>query len=312
MKSGPVGAAEWAAGVAARLRLLQASFADESPETRARTLGDELEQALKSVTRGQRKEYMEALATEFPAPISGEQNGAAAGSQSAVTAEPQAPTVLVDRLVNAMQEMPQKERSQIVDRLVVTGFFPQSAAAKSEIPQELQERVQKLVPGRAVDNVRALRSLDILIDFVCGLDQLVWKVWKQIAPRSLIQHDSGKYSDIRKTLGPYITGDPEVSTEQLKQMVGKTRKLVAGLMMAMGTIDEIQASFLERLSPDAIRKKAEADRGVFESIEKKCWLKYTAVFSEKTRAGMEKEIFDTIKKSTEKLVFGDAAKTFEE
>src|SRR5690349_10229818 len=77
MKSGPVGAAEWAAGVAARLRLIQASFADEPPETRARSLQDELEQALKSVTRGQRKEYIEALQTEFPSPISETQNGAA-------------------------------------------------------------------------------------------------------------------------------------------------------------------------------------------------------------------------------------------
>ena len=68
MKSTPVKAAEWAAGLAARLRLLQASFADDPLEVRERTLRDELEQALKTVALGQRKECIEALATEFPVP----------------------------------------------------------------------------------------------------------------------------------------------------------------------------------------------------------------------------------------------------
>ena len=76
MKSTPVKAAEWAAGVAARLRLLQASFADDPLEVRERTLRDELEQALKTVALGQRKEYMEALAMEFPVPEGSKEDGA--------------------------------------------------------------------------------------------------------------------------------------------------------------------------------------------------------------------------------------------
>ena len=56
----------WAAELAARLRLLQSSFADDSAETRERILNEELEQALKAVSLGKRKESIEALAEEFP------------------------------------------------------------------------------------------------------------------------------------------------------------------------------------------------------------------------------------------------------
>jgi hypothetical protein len=49
--------------------LLQSSFADDSPETRERILNEELEQALKAVSLGKRKESIEALAEEFPAGV---------------------------------------------------------------------------------------------------------------------------------------------------------------------------------------------------------------------------------------------------
>ena len=193
-------------------------------------------------------------------------------------------------------------------------FFPLATEQPHDISEELRERLQKLAPGKRLDQARALRILDVLIEFVCSLDQLVWQVWKNIAPKSLIRHETGKHGDFRKTLGPYLTGDPEVSTEQIKQLVNKTRKLVAGLMAAMATVGEIQTQkFLDRLSPDAIRKQAEAEPGVFESIEKKCWRKYSAVFGEMNEAAMEREILDAIKKYTEKLVLGtDAAKTSDE
>lgn len=308
MKGVPVKPVEWAAGTAARLRLLQVSFADDPPETRERTLRDELEQALKTVALGQRKDCIEALAMEFPEPESAKENGAV---EKMIV--PDDPVALTERLLTLMRAMPPQETEPIIAQFVAAGFIPASNGVNQEMSEELRERLQKLVPGRQLDHKRALRILDILIEFVWSLDQLVWQVWKSIAPKSLIRPETGKYSDFRKTLGPYLTGDSEVSTDQVKQLVHKTRKLVSGLMAAMGTLGEIHTQkFLERLSPEAIRKQAEADPGVFESIEKKCWRKYTTVFAERS-AATEKEILDAIKKYTEKLVLGtDAAKTLEE
>jgi hypothetical protein len=308
MKSTPVKAAEWAAGLAARLRLLQASFADDSLEVRQRTLRDELEQALKTVALGQRKECMEALALEFPVPEVGKED-AASKAKVAESTVPETPSVLVDRLIDLTRVMSLAERESIVAQFAAAGLLPRNGA--TEISEELKERLQKLEPGKRLDQARALRILDVLIEFASSLDQLVWEVWKNIAPRSIIRHESGKHGDFRKTLGPYLTGDSEVSTEEVKQLVNKTRKLVSGLMAAMGTVGEIHTQkFLKRLSPDAIRRQAEAEPGVFESIEKKCWRKYTSVFAEMNEAAVEREILDAMKKYTEKLVLGaDAAKT---
>ncbi|MEP7072419.1 MAG: hypothetical protein ABI839_08530 [Verrucomicrobiota bacterium] len=313
MKGTSVKVREWAAGLAARLRLLQASFADDPPETRERTLREELEEALKTVALGQRKECIEALATEFPLFESSKENGAAE-PKTAKSSVPEDPAILVEHLLGLMRAMPPAEKESIVAQFVAAGFLPASNGAKGDACAELLERIQKLAPGRRLDEGRALRLLDVLIEFAASLDQLVWQVWKSIAPKSLIRHETGKHADFRKTLGPYLTGDSEISTEQVKQLVNKTRKLLSGLMAAMGTVGEIHTQkFLERLSPEAIRKSAEAEPGVFESIEKKCWRKYTAVFGEMNEAAMEREILDAIKKYTEKLVLGaDAARTLEE
>ena len=312
MKSTPVKASEWAAGLAARLRLLQASFADDPLEVRERTLRDELEQALKTVALGQRKECMEALAMEFPVPEASKEDGAGKAKVAEATV-PETPSVLVDRLIGLTRGMSPAECESIVAQIAAAGLLPATNGA-TEISEELKERLQKLAPGKRLDQTRALRILDVLIEFAWSLDQLVWEVWKNIAPRSIIRHESGKHDDFRKTLGPYLTGDSEVSTEEVKQLVNKTRKLVSGLMAAMGTVGEIHSQkFLKRLSPDAIRRQAEAEPGVFESIEKKCWRKYAAVFAEMNEAAVEREILDAIKKYTEKLVLGaEAAKTSQE
>src|SRR5437879_13573175 len=114
MKGTPVKATEWAAGLAARLRLVQASFADDSLETRERTLRDEVEQALKTVALGQRKECIEALAMEFPVPESGKQNGAD-GHKTGPATVPEEPAVLIERGIGLMQAITANERQSDVD-----------------------------------------------------------------------------------------------------------------------------------------------------------------------------------------------------
>jgi hypothetical protein len=81
----------------------------------------------------------------------------------------------------------------------------------------------------------------------------------------------------------------------------------------MGMVGETYAvKFLERLSPEAVKKMAEDEPGVFESIERKCWRKYNALFGELSGASMEKEILTSIRKYTEKLILGaDAAEALE-
>jgi hypothetical protein len=303
----------WAAELAARLRLLQSSFADDSPETRERILNEELEQALKAVSLGKRKESIEALAEEFPVPESLDLPHRAE-KPTELPAAPDDPAVLAERLLNLVRTSAPEESAAILKQIQDSGLLPGTPGGSLELPEELRKRMEKLAPDKPLDLGRALRLLDILIEVTGNLDQLVWQVWKNIAVKSVIQHETGAYSDFRKTLAPYLSGDSEVSTDQMKQIVNKTRKLASGLMAAMGTVGEISAhKYLDRLSPDAIRKIAEADSGVFESLEKKCWRKYIGIFESLNRAAIEREVLDAIRKYTEKLVLGaDVANTLED
>ena len=280
----------WASEVAARLRLLQSSFADEPPDMRERTLIDELEQALKAVSLGKRMECIEALAEQFPAPEPA--TGAPRASSEAIDVPkpPGDPAALAEQLLNSLRTMAPEESAVIRKQIQDSGLLPAATNAGAlEVPEELRKRMEKLAPGKDLDIRRALRLLDILIEVTGNLDQLVWQVWKNIAAKSVIQREAGANTDFRKTLAPYLSGDSEVSTEQIKQIVNKTRKLVSGLMAAMGNVGEITANkYLDRLSPETIRKLAEADSGVFESLEKKCWRKYTGVFDSLNRAALER------------------------
>ena len=305
----------WASEVAARLRLLQSSFADESPDMRERTLIDELEQALKAVSLGKRTEYIEALSEQFPAPEPATGSPRAPAEAIDVPKPPGDPAALAEQLLNLLRTMAPEESAAIGKQIQNSGLLPAATSAGAlEVPEELRKRMEKLAPGKDLDIRRALRLLDILIEVTGNLDQLVWQVWKNISAKSVIQREAGANADFRKILAPYLSGDSEVSTEQIKQIVNKTRKLVSGLMAAMGTVGEITANkYLDRLSPETIKKLAEADSGVFESLEKGCWRKYTGVFDSLNRAALEREVLDAIKKYTEKLVLGaDVANTLED
>ena len=281
---------------------------------RDRILNEELEQALKAVSLGKRKECIEALEEEFPVPESGDLSRRAETTADLPAAQ-DGPAVLVERLLDLVRTMAPEESAAIVKQIQDSGLLPTGTQEASlEVPEELLKRMEKLGLGKPLDLRRALRLLDILIEVTGNLDQLVWQVWKNIAAKSVIQRETGAYGDFRKTLAPYLSGDSEVSTDQMKQIVNKTRKLASGLMAAMGTVGEINANkYLDRLSPDAIRKLAEADSGVFESLEKKCWRKYIGTFESLNRASLEREVLDAIRKYTEKLVLGaDVANTLED
>jgi hypothetical protein len=301
----------WAAECAARLRLLQSSFADDPPDVRERILNEELAEALQGLAIGKRKEYIDALLERFPVPEPLESSMLSEKVTHLPPAE-ESPTALTERLLNLIPMMAAEEKTAILKLIQDSGFLPKGTAV--ELPEEMRKRMEKLAPGKPIDIRRALRLLDILIETTGNLDQLVWQVWKNIGSKSVIQHETGPYSDFRKTLGPYLSGDSEVATEQMKQIVNKTRKLVSGLMAAMGTVGEISAGkYLDRLSPETIRKMAEADPALFESLEKKCWRKYTITFEGLNRAAIEREVLDAIKKYTEKLVLGaEVASTLED
>ncbi len=302
----------WSAELAARLRLLQADLADEAPDLREQALAGVVESALQPVPPELREAFLLAAADEFPAQV-GARPVEAPPAPPAPAPLPEDPLALAKALTGMLPNLSAEQIEAVSGQLAEGGLL--AAAAPGEpavLPAELLQRLEKLAPGKPLDPRRALRALNVLLEFSLSLDQLVWQVWKAVAPKSVIHKGDGRFGDLRQCLGPYLTGDPEVSTEEVRQIVEKDRKLVAGLLGALGMVGETYAEkFLERLSPEAIREAAAAEPGVF--IEVKCWRKYNAIFAEMNGPAIEKDVLNTIRKSTEKLILGaDAATALEE
>src|SRR6516165_3002692 len=61
-------ARSWAENVAARLWMLQTSFADDPPGARHEYLVEEIERSIKDIVESRRSEYLAALMERFPGP----------------------------------------------------------------------------------------------------------------------------------------------------------------------------------------------------------------------------------------------------
>lgn len=289
----------WASALAARLRILQANFADDDPATRQDFIGQEIERALKGSVPERRKALLEALAQLFPAwetaaPMVNHQPATGA-------AVPESPEALLDNLLASLPSLPAAQREEFTERLKRAGVVLEQASAGFEASPELLKRLG-LDGSRAISGDRAAKSLAMLVDMVLTLDQLVWTLWKQIAPKSMVR----KEGDLMKLSAEYLAGSNEVSTAQLLQTLERTRKMVAGLLGAVGRAGAAYARERARIfDPNAIEADARAEKKWNESVEFACWRKYVQLCKEYgAETAIEKSIQEAMAKATENLIMG--------
>jgi hypothetical protein len=177
----------------------------------------------------------------------------------------------------------------------------ETADAFLEIPPELQKKLG-ITPGKPLQLPRAVKLLAITADLAVTLDQLAWALWKQIAPKSAIR----KEVELNKLAGAYLAGDTEVSTAQLTQPVEKTRRLIAGLLGAVGRAGSSYAKkYITRLSPEVIEDWAKMEKKWNEGIEAACWRKFIQQAKEHaSEPAIEHEIQEAIAKAAENLILG--------
>jgi hypothetical protein len=303
----------WAAEVASRLRLLQASLADGETEARIHLLEEELDRSLKQVALGKRSDYFDALDSEFPtfeARVSQEAPAGDAASPPAMPADPYSLARMLAESVPASGP----ERDAVMDYLEQAGFVRYKAVNGGEVPEEAEAFFKKLLGDKPLDAGRAYRLMNVMVEYVTNIDQIVWMTWKRVAPKSLVQQEGGRANDFRKAIAPYLSGDPEISTEEIKQQVARTRKLISGMLSSIGgACATYAASLLDRLSPEMVKQKAQEEPGsMFETVEKKCWRRYNDMHKEFSHSVVEKELLEAVRKYTEKMVLGAAVKDLEE
>lgn len=292
----------WAGGVAARLKLIQANFADDPAAVRHGYLTEEIERALKPVSPSRRKLFLDCLAERFPA-----WEGARSSAQSDVKVgpAPMQPEELVARLVEVGPSLSPEARAAFAAQLQAVGLaVKEPAEALLELPPELEKKLG-LPAGRKLHLDRAAKLLGITTDLTVVLEQLAWALWKQFAPKSPIK----KETELSRLAGTYLAGDVEVSTAQLTQSAEKTRRLIAGLLGALGRAGAAYArKYATSLSPEVIEDWAKMEKKWNESLEAACWRKFVQQSREHaSEAAIEHELQEAVAKAAENLILGRVA-----
>lgn len=291
-------ARSWAEKVASRLWMLQTSFADDPPSARHEYLVEEIERSIKDVVESRRSEYLAALMERFPGP---ERIDAPYFRPPEVENVEKGPQEVADELIARLPEFSNEAKAVLAQKLQALGLFA-SASKGIELPLELLGRLG-ITPKDTLDEERMVKLFTALLEIVVTLDHLIWNVWKNIAPKSSVRRDPGS-DNPRRTIGRYLSGDREVATLQISQMLDKTRQLTAGLLSAIGPAGEIFArKHLEKFAPEKIRAGVEAKSpGFISNVELKCWRRYVELAADLSGHAVEMQIVDGIVAYTEELI----------
>ena len=294
----------WASGLAARLKLLQANFADDAPATRQSYLTEEIDRAIKNVVPAKRKLYLQALAERFPA---WQAPQAAPVAPTPAVTPSESPSELLERFIQVMGSLPPEVKGDFLRQLQEAGLVPRDngGGAFMELAPEAQKKVG-LPPNVPLNVERAIKLLVVNCEAILALDQLGWTLWKQMATKSAIRKDV----EMAKLTGQYLGGDSEVSTQQLVQALEKTRRLIAGLMGAVGRAGNTYAKKqVARLSPEVIEDLARIERKWTESVEQTAWRIYVRLAKEHlSEPAIENGIQEAMVKVAEDLMTGRAGR----
>lgn len=300
------------AGVANRLRLVQADFADEPPETRREMLSEEVRRALSGVGAEEREAFLEALRLEFPAWEMGqgvasggaaEQAGESAGRSASDERELSDPSFLAERLAGLAGSMSDEQKRAVEKHLKKAGIV--SDAPAGALPAEALTPLKKLLgmtDAEAVDPVRLVKAAAVMAELASSLDQVVWNTWKTLSPRSEIKRGQ----PVKGTLKRYVGGDREVAGAQVKQDMERLRQLTAALISSVSQAGRTFAQkHVEKFSPSEIEAIAKmGGGGLLVSQEVRCWRKYVELAGPVDAISIEGELLAAIAGYAESLMKG--------
>ena len=293
----------WAQQVAARLRCVQADFADADKEQRHGFIEEEIQRSIKDIVPERRKEYIEALSKFFPQAETAQ--NAAREDKSGDQVVELTPEQLLERLIKIAPLLPKRKLDDFSLKLQQAGYLPLETTSLMDSPPPEFLSVFPIEQGQQVDLQRTFRLLQAFGEFYVSMDKVTWNIWRAIAPKSTLRRDPSPQNDIAKMGARYLSGDSEVSVDQIKQVSGRLRQLLAGILTAIGPAGRgFAQKHLSKFSPEAIKDAANQESGFFSSLEQKCWRKYTDLTRELNSDAIEMELQEAIARHAETLMRG--------
>lgn len=287
-----------------RLRLIRVDFADESDQTRAEYLCEEVERALKMVLPDERNEFLERLMARFPIlkvstqPILEERG--AKDSPTMEVGKLRDPDLLIRSLLEIAPTLSNDQKKIVIKNLQEGELRPQIRQDYSdESVQKLKAKLQ-LDDGTSFDTNRLTELIILLVDFVYRLEPLVWNTWHKLSPRSNIRPPG----DLKDAIGQFMHNDSKVSQEQVNSGLKELQRLVAAITTAVGRVGgQFAKSHLAKFSSSEISALVRMEhKSVLVSHEVKCWRKYVELADILTEDTIETEIRKAIVDYVESLV----------
>jgi hypothetical protein len=299
----PASEIRWAEDLAARVRLVLASCADDTTTNRQSYLEEEIRRGLEAVPSGQRERYLDALAEKFP---TWQQSPSTTEAVSAAMREPGTFDEWMQALVRAAPRWSVEEKRKLRDRLVELGMVDSaSGPGIGESFGEVKHRMG-LAANEAVVPVRLAKLCAAEADFLTKLEQLVWNTWRELAPRTALKRDAVA-ADFRALLRRYLRGDAEPSDAQVVQQVERTRQLIA---VMLSSVSQVSRGFVKRYqtrySPDAIQDlvKLAGRGGWLTNRDALCWQKYVELAAEISDASVRADMQEVVVKYVEDVMRG--------
>lgn len=291
---------QWAGEMAASLRLLQTTGADEPVEQRQTLIEDQVRRGLQKVPAAQRTRYLERLTAQFPGGLT----GSAPVTSSSVSASriPTTPDEVGAMAGEAWARFSPEQRRLLRERLAAAGVIESSAPAE---PADLSE-AKKAFGLTPAENLMALRlgRLSLMeTDFLVKIDQLAWGTWKQVAPQATLKKDPA-FGDLKGQIRRYLRGDAEITDQMIAQQLDRTRQLAAALLGGLGAASKgFSKRYLTRFAPDAVKDIVKMEGGIPAfGAEGKFWRKYVELAGEINEQSIQNDLMEAVARLVEEMM----------
>lgn len=296
--------------MAARLRLLQVSAADASPDQRRDFLREAVADALKGMPAARRELCLEALAERFPDGVPGAAAPAAGGEPT--------PEEHVSRLAALASKLSPEAKAGLAQKLAGLGLLASTPApAVAPVPETATMALQMafgLARPPRLDRVTYL--LSALFDLLEKVDEVACKTFQNLPARD--DFKTVNTGELRDALKGFLEADGEADVSGLipplqKVMERHRRGMVALLASLVGTRNapgagrEFAKWYLDLFSPQNIGDVVGSTKGWLSGLKRdapeRCWEQYTQRFREdlSTPEHIDKKIKDAVANTVERI-----------
>ena len=299
--------AELVTAAANRLRMVQYDLADEEPQVRQDYLADELRRALEEVPTAQRQQFLQRLEDRFPSWDS--QVAVAAPAQEAVPRsavderELSDASFLVSRLIKVAPSLSEAERQVVKDRLAAADLARTKTTVgfRADAVDALAVLLD-LDKAAAPDPERGLAAVDLLMTAAVDLDKMIWKTWREIAPKEKLR-DPGK---LKSNLARWLAGDEDISRTEVGESLEHLRRMIASMILAIRNAPrEWTHRHLEKMSVAAIESLVDFEgTKLLESRDVKCWRKYRELAEGLDEVSIAREILQVVAEYAGRILEG--------